>query len=223
MAMMKLIIKKILLRFSNIGKKVIVGKKCNIGFATKFEGANKINDNTTFEGFIGYGSYIGLNCDISAHIKRYCSIGNNVHVLTGTHPLKKFVSTNPVFYSLGKQNGINFVNRQKFNEKLYADESNKCGVIIGNDVWIGYGVTIIGGVTIGDGAVVLAGAVVTKDISPYSIVGGIPAKEISKRFDEETVKFLIEFSWWEKPVEWIKENVELFDDIEKFKKMFGGK
>lgn len=74
-------------------------------------------------------------------------------------------------------------------------------IIIGNDVWIGYEAVILPGVTIGDGAVIGCRAVVTKDIPPYTIVGGVPAKPIRKRFDEETIKELQKIKWWDWPEE----------------------
>lgn len=70
-------------------------------------------------------------------------------------------------------------------------------IIIGNDVWIGYEAVILSGVTIGDGAVIGCRAVVTKDVPPYTIVGGVPAKPIRKRFDEETIKELQKIKWWD--------------------------
>ena len=73
---------------------------------------------------------------------------------------------------------------------------NKGDIVIGNDVWIGYEAVILSGVTIGDGAIIGTRAVVTKDIPPYTIVGGVPAKIIRKRFDEETIRKLEEISWW---------------------------
>ena len=72
------------------------------------------------------------------------------------------------------------------------------------------------GVTIGDGAIIAANALVTKDVVPYSIVGGVPAKHIKWRFDESQRDFLINFKWWDKPVEWIKENADSFDEINSF-------
>ena len=69
---------------------------------------------------------------------------------------------------------------------------------IGNDVWIGLNATILDGVTIGDGAIVAAGAVVTKDVPPYAVVAGVPAKIIKYRFTESQIDFLLKFRWWEK-------------------------
>ena len=89
-------------------------------------------------------------------------------------------------------------------------------MIIGNDVWIGEGVTIKGGVRIGDGAIVAMNACVTKDVPPYAIVGGVPAKIIRYRFTDEQIKFLLDFQWWNKSLEWIEKHAEIFVDIETF-------
>ena len=90
---------------------------------------------------------------------------------------------------------------------------------IGNDVWIGYGATIMPGVTIGDGAIIATKSVVTKDVAPYAIVGGNPAKEIRKRFSEDEIKALLEIQWWDWPIEKITENVQLLtgNDVEAIK------
>lgn len=87
---------------------------------------------------------------------------------------------------------------------------------IGNDVWIGDRVTILDGIRIGDGAIIGSGAVVTKDIEPYTINVGVPAKSIRKRFIEDEIKFLLEFKWWNKDWEWIKINSDKFESIENF-------
>ena len=84
---------------------------------------------------------------------------------------------------------------------------NKGDIVIGNDVWIGYDAVIMAGVTIGDGAVIGARTVVTKDIPPYTIVGGVPAREIRKRFDEETVAKLLRLKWWDWPVDRVKDSI----------------
>ena len=85
---------------------------------------------------------------------------------------------------------------------------NKGDIVIGNDVWIGYDAVIMAGVTIGDGAIIGTRAVVTKDVAPYSIVGGVPAKEIRKRFTPEIIKRLQEIQWWNWPEEKIRESIQ---------------
>ena len=80
---------------------------------------------------------------------------------------------------------------------------NKGDIVVGNDVWIGYEAVILAGVTIGDGAIIGARAVVTKDVPPYTIVGGVPAKQIRKRFNEETIDILLKLKWWD----WSKERI----------------
>ena len=84
----------------------------------------------------------------------------------------------------------------------------KGDIMIGNDVWIGYEAVILSGVTIGDGAVIGCRAVVTKNVPPYTIVGGVPAKPIRKRFDEETIKELQKIKWWDWPEEKITEKIQ---------------
>ena len=84
---------------------------------------------------------------------------------------------------------------------------NKGDIVIGNDVWIGYEAVILAGVTVGDGAVIGARAVVTKDVPPYAIVGGVPARVIRSRFTEETVKALLRLKWWDWPAERIQEKL----------------
>ena len=93
-------------------------------------------------------------------------------------------------------------------------------VEIGNDVWIGANVIILPGVKIGDGAVLAAGAVVTKDVEPYAIVGGVPAKVSRYRFDQEMIEAFLRIKWWEWSVEKIEENIELFYQPEEFYKVF---
>lgn len=95
-------------------------------------------------------------------------------------------------------------------EKKNVTESwdNKGDIIVGNDVWIGYEALILAGVTIGDGAIIGARALVTKDVAPYTIVGGIPAKPIRKRFPEEIITELLKIEWWNWPEEKIAKNIE---------------
>jgi len=84
----------------------------------------------------------------------------------------------------------------------------KGDIVIGNDVWIGYGVTILSGVTIGDGAIVAANSCVVKDVPPYSIVGGVPAKVIKYRFDDETIGKLLKIRWWDWDEQKIRDSVK---------------
>ena len=93
-------------------------------------------------------------------------------------------------------------------------------VEIGNDVWIGEGAFLVGGITIEDGAVILAHAVVTKDVPPYAIVGGVPARIIKYRYDEETIAFLLRVKWWNNSIDWFQQNWRLLTDIEKLKEYY---
>jgi acetyltransferase-like isoleucine patch superfamily enzyme len=189
-----------------------------------FEGMNKLWPNSSFKGKLGFGSYIGAASQISGIIGRYTSIGSNVKVINGTHPYTyPFVSTNPAFFSLMKQNGSTFTDVQRFNEVLIFDKSNNYAVKIGNDCWIGDRAMIIGGVQIGDGVVVLAGAVVTKDIPAYAIVGGIPAKILRYRYSVDSIDFLLKFKWWNKEKQWLQDNIELMNDMEKLENEYAKK
>lgn len=93
-------------------------------------------------------------------------------------------------------------------EKVTDAWDNRGDIVIGNDVWIGYEAVILSGVTIGDGAIIGTRAVVTKDVPPYTIVGGVPAKPIRKRFDEKVIKELLKIKWWDWTEEKIARNIE---------------
>ena len=134
--------------------------------------------------------------------------------MISTHPVSKFVSSHPAFYSTKAQCGFTFVRNQKFTETPLYD--GKYSIVVGNDVYIGNGATIIGPVTIGDGAVVAANATVTSDVQPFTIVGGVPAKVIRKRFTDDQIEILKKMEWWNRDIQWIKENAEKFSDISTF-------
>lgn len=159
-------------------------------------GFNRISSGCYINGEIGLNTYIGKNSVLYAHIGNYCSIGSNVFTIIGTHPTN-FVSTSPVFYSKMKQTGQSFTTKELFDETLKIKVNGKYyGVQIGNDVWIGDNVIIKGGIKIGDGSIISMGSVVVKDVEPFSIVGGVPAKIIRYRFDEETIKEILQTNWW---------------------------
>ena len=96
---------------------------------------------------------------------------------------------------------------------LFNSWDNKGDIVIGNDVWIGYEAVILAGVTIGDGAIIGCRAVVTKDVPPYTIVGGVPAKPIKKRFSEEAISYLLEIQWWNWSKEKILQNIGCIEQI----------
>ena len=174
------------------------------------EGRNAIGANSYYYGEMGFGSYIGEKCWVSADIGRFSCIANNVQTLSGTHPYKEpFASVSPLFYSTQKQVGFSFAREQVFEEMRYYDRQRKIRAKIGNDCWIGENVLMTGGIVVGDGAVVLAGAIVTKDIPPYAIAGGVPAKVMGYRYDEETIDFLLSTKWWNKDFQWFAENHDL--------------
>ena len=189
--------------------------------SSHFEGMNKIYRNVAFiNSFLGRGSYINNSSFfINTKIGRYCSIGSNVKVITGVHPLSKNVSTHPSFYSIKKQAGFTFANKQLFPEQRFADENERYFLVIENDVWIGANVLILSGVTIKTGAVIASGAIVTKDVEPYTIVGGVPAKKIKSRFSEKEINYLLETEWWEKSLTWLKQNYLMFQNLDSFKSL----
>lgn len=168
---------------------------------------------------MGKYSYIGNNCKINKTIVgNYTSIGSNLNIIYGNHPTSKYVSTHPFFYSTfqtfdRKKKVIN-----SFEEYSYVDKEKNYFVSIGNDVWIGDNVSILNGVKIGDGAIIAAGSFVNKDVPSYAIVGGVPAKILKYRFNEEQIMYLTKLCWWDKDDSWIKKNFDKFNNIEKFTK-----
>jgi len=137
----------------------------------------------------GRYSYCGYDCQmVNTGIGAFCSIGDRVYIGAAEHPME-WVSMSPVFENT-KHSGPS-----KRFAQINLPPAKRTE--IGSDVWIGYGAVIKQGGCIGHGAVVGSGAVVTKDVPPYAIVGGVPAKIIKYRFDEETMASLLESKWWE--------------------------
>lgn len=163
----------------------------------------KINRNThIINSTIGRYSYVGINCWVcETDMGAFCSIASNVNIGLGNHTMD-YLSTSPIFTEQKNATGYSWIN------KTIAPPFKR--VHIGNDVWIGYGALIIGGVTIGDGACIGAGAIVTKDVPPYAVVAGAPAKIIRYRFSDETIKKILDEKWWNLPDEELKKNINRF-------------
>ncbi|MBR1876500.1 MAG: CatB-related O-acetyltransferase [Lachnospiraceae bacterium] len=180
---------------------------------THLSGRNYLGKNTVLRNcFLGFGSYVNNNGDLTdTDIGKYTSIGTNVSTVIGKHPLSRQVAMHPAFTISDEIFGFSYTDRTVFDVSQER-------TVIGNDVWIGNNVLIIGGVRIGDGAVVGAGSVVTKDIEPYSINAGVPAKKIRYRFEEEQISSLLKRKWWDDDEALIRSNISRFYDIEEFLK-----
>ena len=178
-------------------KNVINNPNIKVGDYTMYN--DFVNDPTLFEKNnvlyhypINYDKLIiGKFCSIACGAKfLFNSANHNLNSLS-TYPFPLFFEE----WDLKKEN-------------VTESWNNKGDIIIGNDVWIGYEAVILSGVNIGDGAVIGTRAVVTKDVPPYTIVGGVPAKIIRKRFSEEVISKLLEIKWWDWNEEKIKNNIE---------------
>ena len=131
-------------------------------------------------------------------IGKFCMIASGAKfIMNGANHLSNAISSYP-FAVFG--NGW----EKAMEGKSYPMKGD---TVIGNDVWIGFNATIMAGITIGDGAIIATNATVTKDVEPYSIVGGNPAQLIRKRFSEDEIEKLLHLKWWDKDIEWITKNV----------------
>ncbi len=182
-----------------LGHDIIIGedsflKDCTLGNYVQINRRNILESTV-----IGDGTYTGANTIIKqASVGKYCSISWNVSATGNIHDYN-LLSSHP----LTRLKSFGFVqDNTPLESKI---------IRIGNDVWIGANACILAGTSIGDGAVIGAGAVVTKDIPPYAIAVGNPAKVIKYRFNEEIISVLLKARWWNFPRDLIKENFDLFD------------
>ena len=174
----------------------VVDKKAAICGKTKF-----------YRSRVGKYSYVGNCCFVNnTTIGNFTSISGNCYVGGTSHPMD-WVSTSSVFHKWSN------LFRKNFAMHEYEIFQN---TYIGNDVWIGEGVKIKAGVTIGDGAVVGMGSIVTKDLEPYGIYAGNPAKLIRRRFDDDTIEQLMKLKWWEWSDETIEKYGFIFNNVEEF-------
>ncbi len=166
-------------------------------------------DNRVSVGRFTYGTPQFMLWDLNEKITigSFCSIANDVAIFGGGEHFNNRITTSPL--------------RLFFSEDMGAwleDCTSKGPTTIGNDVWIGYRAIILSGVSIGDGAIIGAGSVVTKDVKPYAIVAGNPARLIRYRFNKSTIKAMSKLKWWDWDLDQIKKNLLLLTDsnIENF-------
>lgn len=200
------VLKQLIFRLTQSRQKIKTSSNNKFGFLTELY-------NSTFEEFCEVGNfsvvrnsyfgrytYTNISCIINnTDIGKFSCIGPNVTINPAQHDYK-FLTTHRFLYN--KEYKI-------FNKPVYNKYNKK--TIIGNDVWVGVGAIIMGGVKIGDGSVIGSGAVVTKDVDPYTIVIGVPAKPLKKRFTEDQIKKVINLKWWDWKFEKIMQNKHLFE------------
>lgn len=182
-------------------REVQIGDRCEIGEDSYLEYAS-----------LGDFSYLGERCSVAdAEIGRFCAIAANVRIGAPNHPLDRPTIHRftycPEYYDPAAARDAGFFAARR-----------AARVVIGHDVWIGHGVTVLPGVTVGHGAVLAAGAVVAKDVKPYEIVGGVPARRIRDRLPSGLAARLMAIAWWDWPFETIMERLQDFQsaDIEGF-------
>ncbi len=174
-------------------------------------GANTV----MFESSMDDYSYIVQNCQVMwSSIGKFTSIASNVRLNPGNHPTWR--PTQHHFTYRCQSYGFNRPDDSRFFEWRKSS-----WVTVGHDVWIGHNATILPGVTVGNGAVIAAGAVVSKDVEPYTIVGGVPSAPIRRRFEPEVADLVQRVAWWDWPRERIELEFDLLTDMDRFVEKYG--
>lgn len=197
----RLFFKKLLYYFLNAPRKMegVTATGFSRGLQNvTFEGKNRVPDRCNFSGkiSIGYATTLGYNNFLHGDIEigKYCQLGADVAIHTTNHPTR-YLST--------------YINKNLFDGELSKLKEIK-KTKVGNDVWIGHNAIIVGGVNVGNGAIIASGSVVTKDIPPYTIVAGVPAKEIRKRFSDSVIREIEALKWWDMDESELEEHKHLF-------------
>lgn len=199
--------KKILTKEPNIDETSLL-KDCSLGEYVEIGANNNIQEST-----LDSYSYTSENCQImNCMIKKFVNIASYVRLNPSQHPML-WASQHHIQYRK-EMFGVGI------DDESFFDWRREKKVTIGNDVWLGHNVVVMGNVTIGDGAVIGSSSVVTKDIPPFAIAVGNPAKVIRYRFDEQTIQALQQIAWWDWDYEKIKLAIDDFKDIASFIKKY---
>jgi acetyltransferase-like isoleucine patch superfamily enzyme len=182
-----------------IKEDIYIDPSCNGYWKVLFEGKNRVPERCHFlsdEIKIGYATTLGVNNWFGGKVQigNYCQIGADVAFHASNHPIS-YMTT--------------YINANLFGGSLKNQNDNHA-ITIGHDVWIGHGVIIVGEVKVGNGAIIAAGSVVTKDVPPFTIVGGVPAKEIRKRFSDTVIQEIEALQWWDKSEQELEKIKPLF-------------
>lgn len=198
-----------------------------LGEAPTVHPSSRIHDST-----LGSWTDIGPNCGISessigdytyaagdvsiiySTVGKFCSIASHVRLNPGNHPMHRVTQHHMTYrrrmFGLGDEDDAEFFAWRRAHR-----------VTIGNDVWIGHGAIVMPGVSVADGAVIGSGAVVTKDVAPYTIVGGVPAKLIRERFTREIADRIAATAWWDWPRDVLTERFDDLNDVDRFLALYG--
>ena len=218
----KKVIKYLLLKIKLKKIKGVKIKSTNISNDIKLEEyvqiSPKVNISSSVQ--IGKATYISPYTTIDSNVKigRYCSIAPNVFIAPGEH-YSTFITTHPILFDSVWRKKISVHEK---NESVNIIGRLNESTIIGNDVWIGLNAIIMRGIKIGDGAIVGAGAIVTKDVEPYSIVAGVPAKFIKYRFNKNEIEELSKLEkWWNLPMDKLEKRLKDMYNINKYIDKYG--